>query len=143
MTTNSNLILLRKLAEEAVADMPEGNLKNTAFGIILQHLLSSETTSIVTQSQKKGSHKKHQSREKSDSSRTPGSAKSRILLLKDEGFFANLKGISEVEEELKAHGWIHPQTSLSGPMQSLVQDRHLRRVKDKQGQKKIWKYVNP
>jgi hypothetical protein len=80
---------------------------------------------------------------KQKSPKIAGSTKTRILLLREEGFFAVPRAISEVKAELQAHGWIHPMTALSGPLQSLVRERELRRVKEGGGKKKGWKYVNP
>jgi hypothetical protein len=139
MDTIDQLTELRKKAELAVADMQESDLKLKAFEIILQHLLSSRLAMpTITDVGKDTSSKK-----KIASARTPGTLKSRILLLKDEGFFVTPRALSQVEHELKAHGWIHAQTQLSGPLQSLVRERLLRRVQGKVGNKKVWTYVNP
>lgn len=85
MTGSDKLKEIRKKALEAIDDMPEGELKTKAFEIILQHLLASESShksieiaSAPTHAHSKGKETKTQ----------PGSTKSRILLLKDEGFFA-------------------------------------------------------
>jgi hypothetical protein len=130
---------LRKKAEAAVTEMPDGDLKTKAFEVILQHLLS--TSSPPPQGE--SAEKRALAKKETVSSRRPGTAKSRILLLKDEGFFTTPRALGEVREELRAHGWIHPQTALSGPLQGLVQGRRLRRIKEKAGNKAFWKYVNP
>ena len=137
METTDKLVELRKQAEQAVAGMAEGDLKVKAFEVILQHLLSSRTVSHATAGAKEPPSKR------ANGARVPGTAKSRILLLKDEGFFAQSRTLTNVSNELKAHGWIHPQTALSGPLQSLVQERRLRRLKGKAGKKQVWTYVNP
>lgn len=139
MESTDQLAEFRKKAEQAVADMPDGELKTKAFEVILQHLLSTRISAPSTQQPQKGTTAK----KKIESSRVPGTAKSRILLLKDEGFFSTPRTLAQVEHELKAHGWVHPQTGLSGPLQSLVQERHLRRIPEKVGNKKVWTYVNP
>jgi len=135
------LIELRKQAEKAVAEMPDGELKVKAFEVILSHLLGSSPVSETT----KGAQESRPAR----AARTKAegtSAKSiggRILVLGDEGFFKTQKTIGEVREELKAHGWHYPLTTLSGRLQSLVQQKKLRRERASQGNKKIWKYSNP
>jgi len=134
MLTPEKMKEIRKKALAAVADMPDGELKTKAFEIFLQRLLDLETSSVVDRS--KISARQIGKVEKRK--RQPGTVKSRILLLKDEGFFDMPKSISEVRDELRAHGWIHPTTALSGPLQGLVRERLLRRIKDR-----IWKYVNP
>jgi hypothetical protein len=130
---------LRKKAEEAVAEMPDGDLKTKAFEVILQHLLSVRSTP----DQSGLPEKRVQDKKQIVSPRQLSGAKSRILLLKNEGFFTVPRSLLEVKDELVAHGWVHPRTSLSGPLQSLVQERHLRRLKDQAAKKKVWKYVNP
>jgi hypothetical protein len=67
----------------------------------------------------------------------------RILVLKDEEFFKSQRSIAEIREELQAHGWHYPATTLSGELIKLVQRRRLRRQKVKEGNKTIWKYSNP
>jgi hypothetical protein len=138
MPTTKELKELRKKAEDAVADMRDGELKTKAFEILLQHLLAQETPNAVSQS---GSVTEPTTT-KQKKSAIPGTTKSRILLLKDEGFFLVPRSISEIKSELHAHGWILPMTTLSGPLQKLVQERQLRRIKEKK-LKQGWKYVNP
>jgi hypothetical protein len=139
MTSSEKLRAIRVKAEEAVADMPDGELKIKAFEVILQQLLTSEMQSKQVDS----TISKQQASAKSKTSDRPGSTKSRILLLKDEGFFAVPRAMKEIKTELQAHGWILPMTSLSGPLQTLVQDRLLRRIREQGPKQKIWKYVNP
>jgi hypothetical protein len=134
MISPEKLKEIQRKALEAVADMPEGDLKTKAFEVFLQHLLASETSVVAP----KVSSPEKMSDKRKKSSRQPGTIKSRILLLKDEKFFEVPRTMSEVKDELQAHGWIHPNTALSGALQSLVRERHLRRLKDK-----VWKYVNP
>lgn len=140
MTASDKLKEIRKKAQEATDDMPEGELKTKAFEVILQHLLASESphksneiAPAPTPAHSKGKQAKKQ----------PGSTKSRTLLLKDEGFFAIPRSIVEIKSELQAHGWILPMTSLSGPLQELVQSRELRRIREQGARRKVWKYVNP
>ena len=130
---------LRKKAEDAVAEMGDGDLKTKAFEVILQHLLSTRAVPVQSVSYEKRPHEKKEAK----SSRSVSGAKSRIMLLKDEGFFTVPRSLGEVKNELSAHGWIHPRTSLSGPLQGLVQERRLRRIKEQGAKQKIWKYVNP
>jgi hypothetical protein len=141
MLTVDKLKEIRTRAQEAVADMPESDLKTRAFEVILQHLLTSESAPRLAET----TTIPHPSTTKTKTaiSKKPGSTKSRVLLLKDEGFFAVPRSLSEINSELRAHGWVLPRTSLSGPLQSLVQDRELRRIKEQGPKQKIWKYVNP
>lgn len=137
MDTSEQLKELRKKAEEAVGEMPDGDLKTKAFEVILQHLLSTRTVPLQPEPSDKRLYGK---KELAPSEST---AKSKILLLKDEGFFTVPRSLAQIKDELSAHGWIHPQTALSGPLQRLVRERRLRRIKDQAGKKKVWKYVTP
>lgn len=134
MISPEKLKEIQQKALAAVADMPEGDLKTKAFEIFLQHLLSSDS-SIV---QAKSITPEKVLEKSKKSSRQPGTVKSRILLLKDEKYFEVPRTIRDVKDELHTHGWIHPNTALSGALQGLVRERQLRRIKDK-----LWKYVNP
>lgn len=133
------VVALRREAEKAVADMPDGGLKLKAFEVILGHLLGGVGVlagpSITTGKEPKG---------KGTREGVPArSIGGRILVLRDEGFFKIQKTIGEVREELKAHGWHYPLTTLSGRLQALVRQGKLRRERAKQGNKRIWKYSNP
>ena len=96
MDTSERLTELRKQAESAVEGMPDGDLKTKAFEVILQHLLTASVAQPSTTSVGKPT-----SSTKTPSSKVPGTAKSRILLLRDEGFFAKPRPLSDVIEELK------------------------------------------
>jgi hypothetical protein len=71
-----------------------------------------------------------------------GSCSSRILALEGDGYFAAQRTISDIRTELATRGWHYPLTTLSGRLQTLVQKRHLRREKVKEGRKKVWRYSN-
>ena len=131
------LVELRRQAEQAVSEMPDGDLKIKAFEVILSHLLQgSEVTQPSTTAASGSTTRKA---ERAAETSTIG----RILVLRDEGFFKSQRPIGEVREELRAHGWHYPVTSLSPVMLALVQQRKLRRERGKEGNKKIWKYSNP
>lgn len=133
------LVEARKEAEKAVAQMEDGQIKVKAFEVILAHLLSSSATTeqrpgkITTMVEPKASRL----------SKKAKSASARVLVLRDEGFFRNQRSMGEVTEELAAHGWHYPLTSLSGTLQALAQRQELRRVRTKQGSKKVWLYSEP
>ena len=70
------------------------------------------------------------------------SCSGRMLALRDDGFFAAQRSISDIRMELAKRGWHYPLTTLSGRLQALVQQRELRREKVKDGRKKAWRYSN-
>jgi hypothetical protein len=52
------------------------------------------------------------------------------------GFFTKKKSLSEIQKKLEEMGYIYAQTSLSGPVLKLVQDRKLKRNKEDD----VWLY---
>lgn len=131
------LINLRKQAEKAVAEMPDGEMKVKAFEVILNHLLSGGQKPVA-EARAESSPVVKTARHRATSGST--SLSGRILVLQDEGFFKTQKSLVEVRAELKAHGWHYPLSAMSGTMQKLVQNRKLRREQAKHGNKEIWKY---
>ena len=134
------LVGLRKEAEKAVSDMADGPLKIKAFEVILSDLLQGLQVGgreLVMGNSKPTAVKK------ANASKDEKSVAGRILRLRDEGFFKELRGISEIRKELATNGWHYRLTSLSGPLQGIVQRRELRRLKDKEGNKSVWKYSEP
>src|SRR6266446_6426762 len=132
------LIELRKQAEDAVQTMPDGDMKVKAFEVILAHLLSGGE-SVTSQTEVRGSPQPGEEGKRRAGRAPSPTASGRILVLRDEGYFKSQRTIGEVREELSAHGWHYPVTSLSGPLQSLVRQQDLRRVRVNHGTKKIWK----
>ena len=135
------IVELRKRAEMSVRDMPEGDLKLKAFEVAFSHLLRSEAPGAA--SPQRAEPQKPSARRHETKGSPPSSVAERILTLRDEGFFADQKTIKQTRDELRAHGWHYPLTSLSGRLQSLVQRRALRREQIKDGSKSVWKYSNP
>jgi hypothetical protein len=134
------IVTVRKQAEEAVADMNEGPLKTKAFEVILDRLLGeSETERKFSVVSPPGSSPKGPE----VAPRSPNSTTDRLVLLKDEGFFEEQRSIGEVRDKLASRGWHYPMTSLSGPLQKLVQRGVLRRMKVKESGKDVWKYSLP
>jgi hypothetical protein len=134
----SELIAARRKAEESVADMQDGPLKEKAFEVILGSLLSAGSLRSSAKAEEETSER-----------RVPGAPKSattlvdRIALLADEGFFGEPRGLSELQAKLAEHGWHYPQQNLSTPLIRLVRKRALRRLQASEGGKKVWKYSLP
>lgn len=147
MLTADHLKQAREVAESAVADMPEGELKVAAFSVILGKLLG-ETAPVKDEYAaplpKTTRQVKSQARPKTSSS--PQTLSDRILSLHADSFFSSQRGLSEVRDELAKNGWHYPLTTLSGTMQELVRpNKELRRVLVPSApgkKKKIWKYSN-
>lgn len=142
---DKTLVDARRKAEKAVGDMPDGELKLKAFEVILGRLLSDAPTGLA----KRGPAGRSRVGRVGESRNRPGlspmrsSAAGRIVALRDEGFFAEERSISEIRDGLRGQGWVYPLTSLSGPLQDLVRKRELRRAQVPRGKKKVFKYVIP
>jgi hypothetical protein len=127
-------------AEEAVSGIKDTELKRVAFEKVLDDLLSEEaepsprspTKRELSQDRKRGVGSK----------RAPkaGGPKAYIIELLSEGFFKKVKTMGEVKAELDNRGHHIPYTSLSGPLQTLCQDRKLRRQKIDHAGKKTFGY---
>lgn len=126
------LIELRKEAEKAVSDMPDGDLKLKAFEVILSHLMSDSLESKVLPTE-----------ETKEEGFSEKSVAGRLLVLKEEGFFKNPKALAEVRQELQTHGWHYPNATIAHALIKLVQKKRLRRQKVREANKEPWKYSNP
>jgi hypothetical protein len=113
------LIELRKQAEKAVQDMPDGEFKLKAFEVILNHLLAPGKAQLTSESQAEAPQRKAVVNEAEDSDAQ--STQGRILVLKAEGFFKKPQSIGQTRSELAARGWHYPVTTLSGELIQLIQ----------------------
>jgi hypothetical protein len=133
---------LRKQAESAVQDMPDGELKLKAFEVILQHLLlgvgSAPVLPVGVAAARSGDRPVAVPKQ----SNAPRSASERILSLQAEGFFTLQRSIREIQAELRKRGWHYPLSALSGPLQMLAQNKSLRREQLSDGSRRVWKYAN-
>jgi hypothetical protein len=134
------LLDLRRAAEKAVADMPEGELKVKAFEVILNNLLEDRERGRQGREDNAPAGLRPGKDRKKRRAAAPTSTPDRILQLRDENYFGDPRSISDVRNELGTHGWHYPLTTLSGVLQDLVQRRELRRQKVVKGKRRIWKY---
>jgi hypothetical protein len=141
--TSQKLIDLRRKAEKAVSDMPDGELRVKAFEVILNSLLHAQGRAVDSEGIVSAIPVQEGKRQRANQVAAPTSTSDRILSLKGEDFFEKLRTIGEVREQLASHGWHYPATALSGPLQELVQRRELRRQRISEGKRKVWKYSNP
>lgn len=142
------LVAVRKEAEKAIAEMPDGDLKLKAFEVILGHLLRASSEAVSESSTAPADERKSVVSGKGKSAKpakgsSAKTATERILILREEGFFKSQRSMGEVASELAAHGWHYPLTALSGTLQSMTQRRDVRRVRAKRGNKKVWLYSEP
>lgn len=145
MLEEAKIIAARDIAMRAVEDMPDNELKVRAFEVILGRLLDAEVASspVVPSTDALGSKAGKIPRMTAAPTlhnKSPKSCSERIVSLREDGFFKGPRTLGEIRRELQARGWTYPVTSLSGPMQKLVQRRELRRMP---GQDGSYAYVVP
>jgi hypothetical protein len=126
-------------AETAVAAVKDPELRRAAFEKILERLLGPSTI------EKSGSKKTLpaapvETRSKSKSRRGPTAHVEELI---NEGFFKEQRTLAQLKAELANRGHHVPQTSLSGPLQKLCQNKRLRRERLKaDGEKATYGYSN-
>jgi hypothetical protein len=120
-------------AEAAVAGVADPELRRVAFEKILDTLLSQSRKGSKTQLRSKTSSDKKKVAKPARKTASKRGPKARVVELVEEGFFSKQRTIADVKAELANRGYHIPLTSLSGPLQSLTQERKLRRQKSKKG----------
>jgi hypothetical protein len=136
-------------AEEAVKSVKDPELRRVAFEKILGHLLGHAAGTSESESTPKSKPTPSKARGSGGSSKRAPSAKSgpkaRVEELVDADYFKKQRTIADVKTELANRGHHIPLTSLSGPLQSLTQQRRLRRQKvatNGKGSKVTYAYSN-
>lgn len=137
---------IAKQAEEAVAGVKDPELRRVAFEKILDTMLEARASTRPQPTKKvKGAGAKAPKVKGAKTARESSSGpKARIEELIQEGFFEEQRTIADVKAELANRGYHIPLTSLSGPLQTLVREKKLRRQKkaDGKGAKGIFAYSN-
>lgn len=139
ITPTQSLIQVRKLAEEAVADMPVGDLKVAAFQTILRSLLE-QGMSIDSPRMPTPAKQQVAPEPKVASKATKNGTTSKIMELASEGFFKEQRSLADIQKALEARGWYYAQENLGTPLTRLTRKKALRRVGVLDGSKRIWKY---
>lgn len=148
MLEDVKITAARDSAMRAVENMPDNEFKRRAFEVILGRLLDAELGSGPdTPAGGNQSPKVVKSARGSAipvlRNKAPKSCSERILSLRDDGFFKSPRTLGEIRSELQMHAWSYPVTSLSGPVQKLVQKRELRRLAGSDDKKGSYTYVAP
>lgn len=127
------------IAEAAVAGMSDPQLKQVAFGKILEQLLADAAHG------RSANVRGSESVESVDAPRRRapvgrGGPIAHIEELIAEDFFRQPRSLGDVRTELANRGRHIPRTSLSGPLQALCQRKILRRMKHRVNGKEIFAY---
>ena len=120
-------------AEEAIRAIKDPELRRVAFERVLDDLLSGGGT--TTQSGARAPKQVERSTRRAVRPRKTSGPKGYVRELIDDGFFKKPKTLAQVKAELANRGHHIALTSLSGPLQSLCQDRVLRRHSAKSSDK--------
>ena len=120
-----------KQAEQAVKGVRDPELRKVAFEKILSALLDKSDFGAASMPHKAKRLVPTSSRSKTKAEPKVQGPKGYISELIDEEFFSKPKSLPQVKAELENRGHHIAVTSLSGPLQSLCQDRALRRQKTK------------
>lgn len=136
-------------AEEAVRSVNDPELRRVAFEKVLAHLLGDAAATAAPHRTPSTKPTASKFRRSEASGRRPAAGKSgpkaRVEELVAEGYFKQQRTIADVKTELANRGHHIPLTSLSGPLQSLTRERHLRRQKvaaNGKGTKATYAYSN-
>jgi hypothetical protein len=135
-------------AEEAVAAVKDPELRRVAFEKILATLLGGGFAgSSPTQGRLKQPRAKPRppTGTRRPAKRLQKGPKAYIEQLINDGFFKKQRTIADVKSELANRGHHIALTSLSGPLQTLTQERKLRRQKvaaNSKGKKTTYAYSN-
>jgi hypothetical protein len=131
------IVVARKTAESAVADMDAGPMQIAAFQTILSHLLQKAlnggrvgSTNSVRPTSKK---------QRLGGMRANGTT-ARLLSLVNEGVFARSRSLAEIRQALSERGWQYQPEDLGTALTRLVQRGYLRRTQEPDGRKKLWRY---
>lgn len=146
-TDTKVLAALASEAEAAVASVKDPELKRVAFDKILTALLEqqSEGSAKAPASKAKGASSSKAPAQKSTApAQGRRGPKAYIESLIEDDFFNQQRTIAEVKAELANLGHHVALTSLSGPLQTLTQERKLRRQKatGDNGAKSTYAYPN-
>jgi hypothetical protein len=132
-------------AEAAVAAVKDPELRRVAFDRILATLLErKEPTRTLPKGKTHGRPRATAQLESDRAAKARGGPKRYVEDLLKDGFFEKQRTIADVKAELANRGRHIALTSLSGPLQTLTQQRKLRRQKisAKDGQKSTYAYSN-
>lgn len=129
------IVIARKRAESAVADMDSGPMQIAAFQTIFSHLLEETPNGGLRSPAFRSTSKKRTLQ----GTRANGTTR-HLLSLLSEGVFASSRSLGEIRQALSERGWQYQAEDLGTPLTRLVQRGYLRRTQESNGGKKLWKY---
>lgn len=143
MKQKDELVEIRKKAEKAVADMPEGDLKLKAFEVAFRHLLESRTRGTEEQPSTQRRRTGRRTRPRPEEPDLRGELPKRIFDLRNDDFFAEPRTARAVQRELKTRGFHYSQAAVQMALLRLTRRRLLRRVPLQEEGERGFGYVAP
>lgn len=126
------MVARRKRAEHVVEDMPEGPLREKAFEVTFQHLLTVDAPQPA-----KGVHRRAAPRAKREKNAPKRPAKkkaagpqSQLQDLVEEGFFDMPQGLPDIVQHLRVEGYTYTQVELGTPLRRLTTAKLLKRSQE-------------
>jgi hypothetical protein len=107
--------------------MARATIKSSTGALITVEGSDSEVSTILTMFERSAVVAKQQEKKKATKKRL--AASDLIIGLRERGFFAKPKSLSEISAALEEEGFLYPITTLSGVVLGLVKKKELRRKK--------------
>lgn len=130
-----DLVARRRMAEQAVEEMPEGPRKERAFEIVLQHLLhAASIEGPVVKSRKDAKRKPATAGVKEQVARRArprAGPQTHVRQLVQDGYLDEPRTLPEMVQELRVRGHLYDQPHLSAPLLRLTRSGLLRRIPEK------------
>jgi hypothetical protein len=138
----ADLIARRKAAERAVEGMPDGPIKEKAFEVAFQHLLTDTKQPVTSRRRRtKTSRKPSGDSPVTQRPRRTSGPQGHLAELVGGGFFDDPKGLPDIVEELRARGHLYKQEDLAKPMLRMTRAGVLRREpRERDRGRRIWVY---
>ncbi|SRR5258706_1249237 len=146
MVTAEELKNIRKLAEDSVADMPEGELKVKAFEVILEHLLASGGSPSITEDPKKKlkpkTNRKNSNQNHPTETKIVRSLPDHIMDLRDnKKFFGEPRTADEVHQELMSSNYHCERDRVYMALLRIAKRKELRKASKTINEKPLMAYV--
>jgi hypothetical protein len=138
----ARLIAKRETAEKVVEAMPNGTLKDKAFEVTFQYLLTAEQERPGRQTSRRRPSKASTPSPKTGGRRSRQGPGSQLRDLVSEGFFGQDRKLPEIVQELRVGGHHLAPKAVSTALQRLTQAKVLRRRQEKgERNRKVWIYT--
>jgi len=136
-----DLVAMRQVAEKAV-EGADPALKEKAFEVMLQHLLSGASQPVARKRSRRNKTARPKASEYPEAKKPKKASgpKGLITALVEEGFLDDWRTLPDIQQQLRVRGHKYKQPALSPAVLSLTQADILRREARVEGKREIWVY---